>query len=49
MQKQLMHEVEAKRPAYVVFADVSDSWALRPGSLQVLALMPDSSTHFRRL
>jgi hypothetical protein len=40
MQKQMMQEVEANRPAYEIFVDVSDSWLLRPGSPQVTALMP---------
>ncbi len=40
MQKQMMQEVEAKRPAYVVFVDVSDSWLLRRGSPQVRAVVP---------
>jgi Dolichyl-phosphate-mannose-protein mannosyltransferase len=40
MQKQMMQEVEAQRPAYVVFVDVSDSWLWRPGSPQVKAFVP---------
>jgi hypothetical protein len=40
MQKQMMQEVEARRPAYVVFVDVSDSWLLRPDSPQAMALIP---------
>jgi len=40
MQNQMMQEVEAKRPAYVVFVDVPDSWLLRPGSPQALRLIP---------
>jgi len=37
MQKQLMQEVEANRPAYVVFAYIEKSWTARPGSPQVVA------------
>ena len=37
MQKQMMQEVEANRPAYAVFVDVWDSWLQRPGSPQVVA------------
>jgi hypothetical protein len=37
MQKQLMQEVEAGRPAYLVFVDVADSWLQRPGSAQITA------------
>ena len=37
MQKQMMQEVEARQPAYVVFVNVSDSWLQRPGSPQVVA------------
>jgi hypothetical protein len=39
MQKQMMQEVEAKRPAYVVFVDVWNSWLQRPGSPQVVAFV----------
>jgi hypothetical protein len=35
MQKQMMQEVEAERPAYLVFVDVADSWLQRPGSPQI--------------
>jgi hypothetical protein len=37
MQKQMMREVEAERPAYLVYVDVSDSWLERPGSPQIAA------------
>jgi len=37
MQEQMMQEVEARQPAYVVFVNVSDSWLQRPGSAQVVA------------
>jgi hypothetical protein len=36
MQKQMIQEVEAKQPAYVVLVDVSDSWLQSPGSPQVV-------------
>jgi hypothetical protein len=32
-----MQEVEAGRPAYLVFVDVADSWLQRPGSAQITA------------
>jgi len=35
MQKQMMQEVEANRPAYVVFVNIWSSWAYFPGSPQV--------------
>jgi Dolichyl-phosphate-mannose-protein mannosyltransferase len=35
MQKQIMEEVEAERPAYLVFVDVADSWFQRPGSPEI--------------
>jgi hypothetical protein len=38
MQKQMMQEVEASRPAYVVFVDIEFSWLYHPGSPQVVAL-----------
>ncbi len=38
MQKQMMQEVEANRPAYVVFVNISHSWRFRPGSPQIVAL-----------
>jgi hypothetical protein len=37
MQKQMMQEVEASRPAYVVFVNSSSSWLSRHGSPQVIA------------
>jgi len=37
MQKQMMQEVEANRPAYVVFVNISFSWLSRHGSPQVVA------------
>jgi hypothetical protein len=37
MQKQMMQEVEAERPAYLVYVDVSDSWIERQGSPQIAA------------
>jgi hypothetical protein len=37
MQKQMMQEVEANRPAYAVVVDVWDSWLQRPGSPQLVA------------
>jgi len=37
MQKQMMQEVEANRPAYVVFVNSSSSWLSRHGSPQVVA------------
>jgi len=37
MQKQMMQEVEANRPAYVVFVNSSASWLSRHGSPQVVA------------
>jgi len=40
MQKQMMREVEANRPAYVVFVSNPFSWNLRVGSPQVMALVP---------
>ncbi|MGA2078810.1 MAG: glycosyltransferase family 39 protein [Terriglobales bacterium] len=40
MQKQMMLEVEASRPAYVVFVSNPFSWNLRVGSPQVTALVP---------
>lgn len=40
MQKQMMQEVEASRPAYVVFVSNPFSWNLRVGSPQVTALVP---------
>ena len=40
MQKQMMQEVEAKRPAYVVFVNIYSSWGYLPGSRQVGALGP---------
>jgi len=36
MQKQMIQEVEAKQPAYVVLVDVSNSWLQSPGSPQVV-------------
>ena len=38
MQKQMMQEVEANRPAYVVLVNVSFSWLFRAGSPQAVAL-----------
>jgi len=38
MQKQMMQEVEANRPAYVVFVDAWGSWNARPGTPQATAL-----------
>jgi hypothetical protein len=38
MQKQMVQEVEANRPAYVVFVNTYYSWGYRPGSPQVIAL-----------
>jgi len=38
MQKQMTHEVEASRPAYVVFVDAWGSWNARRGSPQAVAL-----------
>ena len=38
MQKQMMQEVEANRPAYVVFVDIQFSWLYHPGSPQFVAL-----------
>jgi 4-amino-4-deoxy-L-arabinose transferase-like glycosyltransferase len=38
MQKQMVQEVEANRPAYVVFVNTYYSWGYRPGSPQVNAL-----------
>jgi hypothetical protein len=38
MQQQMMREVEANRPAYVVFVNSSSSWLSRHGSPQVVAL-----------
>jgi hypothetical protein len=38
MQKQMTHEVEANRPAYVVFVNIRASWQIRPGSPQIAAL-----------
>ncbi|MGA2966970.1 MAG: hypothetical protein ABSD64_12220, partial [Terriglobales bacterium] len=38
MQKQMMQEVEANRPAYVVFVDIRVSWLARPGTPQVAGL-----------
>jgi hypothetical protein len=38
MQKQMMQEVAANRPAYVVFVNVKFSWIYPPGSPQVSAL-----------
>ncbi len=40
MQKQMMQEVEASRPAYVVFLSNPYSWVLRAGSPQVMAFLP---------
>lgn len=40
MQKQMMSEVEANHPAYVVFVGNPYSWLLRDGSPQVNALIP---------
>ena len=40
MQKQMMQEVEASRPAYVVFLSNPYSWILRAGSPQVMAFLP---------
>ncbi len=37
MQKQMMQEVEARRPAYVVLVGVPDSWLQTPGSPQAIA------------
>src|ERR1700686_1107751 len=37
MQQQMMREVEANRPAYVVFVNSSSSWLSRHGSPQVVA------------
>jgi len=37
MQRQVIQEVEASRPAYLVFVNVSDSWLERAGSPQVVA------------
>ncbi|MGA2966559.1 MAG: hypothetical protein ABSD64_10120, partial [Terriglobales bacterium] len=38
MQKQMMQEVEANRPAYVVIVDTRISWLERPGSPQAVAI-----------
>jgi hypothetical protein len=38
MQKQMVQEVKANRPAYVVFVNTYYSWAYSPGSPQVSAL-----------
>jgi len=38
MQKQMIQEVEANRPAYVVFVDAWGSWNARPGTPQAVAL-----------
>ena len=38
MQKQMMHEVEKNRPAYVVLVNISYSWLLDPNSPQGVAL-----------
>jgi len=40
MQKEMMKEVEANRPAYVVFVNMFNSWGYVPGSPQVSALSP---------
>jgi 4-amino-4-deoxy-L-arabinose transferase-like glycosyltransferase len=40
MQKQMMQEVEANRPAYVVYVGIWVSWAFRPDSPQLGALNP---------
>ncbi len=37
MQRQMMQEVEARRPVYLALVDVSDSWLQSPGSPQVVA------------
>ena len=37
MQKQMMQEVEANRPAYVVFVNIYASWLSGHGSPQVVA------------
>ena len=38
MQKQMTQEVEANRPACVVFVNIPGSWHIRPGSPQIAAL-----------
>ena len=38
MQKQMMEEVEANRPAYVVLVNISFSWLLDPRSPQAVAI-----------
>jgi 4-amino-4-deoxy-L-arabinose transferase-like glycosyltransferase len=38
MQKQMMQEVEANHPAYVVFVNTYYSWGYSPGSSQVISL-----------
>jgi hypothetical protein len=38
MQRQMMREVEASRPAYVVLVNISFSWLLDPHSPQAIAL-----------
>ena len=38
MQQQMMHEVEASRPAYVVMVDFPFSWLIRVDPSQVLAM-----------
>jgi hypothetical protein len=38
MQKQMTQEVEANRPAYLVFVNVPGSWRIRQGSPQAAAL-----------
>ena len=38
MQRQMMQEVEASRPAYVVFVNISRSWNTHPGSPQSVAM-----------
>ena len=40
MQKQMIQEVEASRPAYVVFVSFWGSWVVRPGSPQLSAFNP---------
>jgi hypothetical protein len=38
MQKQMMQEVEANQPAYVVVVNIWTSWAVRPGAPQLVNL-----------
>ncbi|MGC1786012.1 MAG: glycosyltransferase family 39 protein [Terriglobales bacterium] len=38
MQKQMRQEIEANRPAYLVFVNIPGSWHILPGSRQAAAL-----------